>query len=140
MVKKQPTSRQEIENLLGIVDRDRSEADREDLHPDIRFQLLYNAGLQLATIVLRLNDLRVGHAGHHRETFRAIHDLVHEDLRPIIAHFDQARRKRNGLVYDQAGTATETDLRGLRTSVGTFEKWVCEITTARFSGIRGTQY
>jgi len=135
MVKKQPTSRQEIENLLGIVARDRSEADRDDLHPDIRFQLLYNAGLQLATIVLRLNDLRVGHAGHHRETFRAIHDLVHEDLRPIIAHFDQARRKRNSLVYDQAGTATEAELRGLRASVGTFEEWVRGLANTRFSGI-----
>ena len=86
MVKGQPTSRQEIENLLGIVERDRSQAHLEGLHPDIRFELLYNAALQLATIVLRLNGLRVGRTGHHRETFRATQEFVPERLLPTGSH------------------------------------------------------
>jgi len=132
MVKKQPSSRQEIENLLGIVERDRSQADLEGLHPDIQFELLYNVALQLATIVLRLSELRVGRTGHHRETFLAVEELVSEDLLPIVSHFGRARRKRNSLVYDQAGTATEADLNGLRVSVDTFEKWVRELIHSRF--------
>jgi len=133
MVKRQPTSQQEIENLLGIAVRDRSVAAHEDLHPDIRFQLLYNAALQLATVVLRLSGLRVGHAGHHKETFRVVRELVDDGLRPIVAHFDQARRKRNSLVYDQAGTATEADLIGLHVSVEQFEKWVRNRADEHFS-------
>ena len=127
MVKGQPTSRQEIENLLGIVERDRSQAYLEGLHLDIKFELLYSASLQLATIVLRLNGLRVGRTGHHRETFRAVQELVPVNLRSTILHFDQARRKRNTLVYDQAGAATEADLKGLRASIDAFEKWVREL-------------
>lgn len=132
MVKGQPTSRQEIENLLGIVERDRSQAHLEGLHRDIRFELLYNAALQLTTIVLRMNGLRVGRTGYHRETFRAIQELVPESLLPTVLHFDQARRKRNTLVYDQAGTATEADLNGLKASVDAFEKWVRDLVISRF--------
>jgi len=88
MVKGQPTSRQEIENLLGIVERDRSQA--------------YLA-------------------------FRAVQELVPVNLRSTILHFDQARRKRNTLVYDQAGAATEADLKGLRASIDAFEKWVRDL-------------
>jgi hypothetical protein len=131
MAKSQPTSQQEIDNLLGIVERDRSQADLQGLHPDIRYELLYNAALQMATIVLRLSELRVGRTGHHRETFLAVRELVPEDLLPTISHFDQARRKRNGLVYDQAGTATEADLAGLRTSVSAFEKWVRDLVASQ---------
>ena len=132
MVKGQPTSRQEIENLLGIVERDRSQADLEGLHLDIRYELLYNAALQLATVVLRLSELRISRAGHHKETFRAVRKLVPERLHSTVLHFDQARRKRNSLVYDQAGMATGADLEGLRVSVGAFEKWVREIVGSRF--------
>lgn len=133
MVKGQPSSRQEVENLLGIVERDRSQAHLEGLHPDIKFELLYNARLQLATIVLRLNGLRVGRTGHHKETFRAIQKLVPESLLPTVLHFDQARRKRNTLVYDQAGTATEADLNGLEVSVNAFEKCVRDLVISHFS-------
>ena len=132
MAKSQPSSRQEVENLLGIVKRDRSQADLEGLHPDIRFELLYNAALQLATIVLRLSNLRVAQAGHHRETFRAVKDLVPASLQATISHFDQARRKRNSLVYDQAGTVTETEVGGLKTSVDAFEMWVRDIVDSHF--------
>jgi len=124
MVKDQPTSRQEIENLLGIVERDCSQSAFQGIHLDIRYELLYNAALQLATIVLRLSDLRIGRIGHHRETFQVVRKLVPEGLRPTVLHFDQARRKRNSLVYDQAGTATEADLEGLEISVNAFKKWV----------------
>lgn len=131
MVKGQSTSRQEIDNLLGIVERDRAQAQLEGLHPDIQFELLYNAALQLATIVLRLSELRVGRTGHHRETFRAVQELIPDSLVPTMLHFDQARRKRNTLVYDQAGTATEADLKGLRASVDAFEKWVRDSVISR---------
>lgn len=132
MVKGQPTSRQEIENLLGIVERDRSQAHLEGLHLDIKFELLYNAALQLATIVLRLNELRAGQTGRHKETFRSVQELVPKNLLPIVLHFDQARRKRNTLVYDQAGTATEADLKGLRASVSVFEKWARDLVISHF--------
>jgi len=132
MVKDQPASRQEIENLLGIVKRDRSQVDLEGLHPDIKYEPLYNAALQLATVVLRLNDLRIGRTGHHRETFQVVRELVPEGLRPTALHFDQARRKRNSLVYDQAGTATEADLEGLGISVDEFEEWVRGLVDSHF--------
>jgi hypothetical protein len=38
--------------MLGLVDRDLSDASREEISMDWRFNIAYNAALQLATIVL----------------------------------------------------------------------------------------
>ena len=99
MTKKQPTSPNEIRALIGLVERDQEQARIPGLHLDGRFGFLYNVALQLATIVLRLNDLRVGQTAHHKETFRAVCTWVPEDLKSVILHFDRARRKRNTLTY-----------------------------------------
>lgn len=124
MSRKQPTSPNEIRALLGLVERDLRQARIPDLHLDGVFAFLYNVALQLATITLRLNGLRVGQTAHHRETFRAAREWVPVDLKPVILHFDRARRKRNTLTYDQAGTISRADVEGLREAIDAFEIWV----------------
>ena len=46
------TSQQEITDLLGLVKRDLKDATRQEISIDWRFNIAYNAGLQLATLVL----------------------------------------------------------------------------------------
>jgi hypothetical protein len=122
--KKQPTSRDEIQRLLGIVERDLQQADTPGLHPDGKFGFLYNAALQLATTVLRLNGLRVGQVAYHRATFQAVRDLVPANLQSEVDLFEHSRRKRNALTYDQAGVITRADISGLREAITAFESWV----------------
>lgn len=124
MSKKQPTSPNEIRALLGLVERDQQQARVPGLHLDGEFGFLYNVALQLATITLRLNGLRVGQTAHHRETFRTVREWVPDDLKSVILHFDRARRKRNTLTYDQVGAISRTDVEGLREAIDAFEVWV----------------
>ena len=130
MTKKQPTSPNEIRALLGLVERDLAQAETPGLLPDGRYVFLYNAALQLATIVLRLHDVRVGQAGHHRETFHAVVEFVPSELRGTVSHFEHSRRKRNRLTYDQAGAVSEADVDGLRESVNVFVEWVRRVVEA----------
>lgn len=88
------------------------------------FSFLYNAALQLTTVAIRLRKLRVQQAGFHRETFRLASDLVPQRLKPAIASFERARRKRHALTYDQAGVITNADVESLRASIVAVEVWV----------------
>ena len=124
MTRRQPTSADEIQRLLGLVDRDREQAELPGLHLDGRFSFLYNVALQLTTIALRLKGRRVGQLAHHKETFRAAANLVPDAFASTIVAFDRARRKRNALMYDQAGVITQADVTGLEESIEPFEAWV----------------
>ncbi len=46
------TSPQEVAGILALVDRDLADAARKEVSTDWRFNIAYNAGLQLATVVL----------------------------------------------------------------------------------------
>jgi hypothetical protein len=46
------SSRDEIQNLLGIVERDLNDSQAKDVSNDWRFAIAYNAALQAATAVL----------------------------------------------------------------------------------------
>ena len=46
------TSAKEIFGIMALVQRDLTDAAREEISTDWRFNIAYNAGLQLATVVL----------------------------------------------------------------------------------------
>lgn len=123
-VRQQATSADEIRALFRVVERDLEQAEVPGLYPDGKYTFVYNAALQLATIVLRLKGLRVGAAGHHRETFHVVEPLVPEAMQSIVAEFEHARRKRNTVMYDQAGTISEHEVNDLRQAVKEFATWV----------------
>lgn len=123
-VRRQATSADEIRALFRVVERDLEQAEVPGLYPDGKYTFVYNAALQLATIVLRLKGLRVGAPGHHRETFHVVEPLVPEAMQSIVAEFEHARRKRNTVMYDQAGTISEHEVNDLRQAVKEFATWV----------------
>jgi len=124
--RKQPTSADEIQRLLGIAERDLRQADLPGLHPDGEFGFLYNAALQLATILVRLRGERFGGPGHHKDTLRLAREFVPRELGASAALLDHARRKRNALMYDQAGVIAQADLEGLREAIDAFRPWVLQ--------------
>ena len=60
------TSEQEVLSILELVERDLVDASRSEISTDWRFNIAYNAGLQLATIVLYAAGYRAGRGGYNR--------------------------------------------------------------------------
>ncbi|MBU1106399.1 MAG: hypothetical protein KKB51_07020 [Candidatus Riflebacteria bacterium] len=57
-LKPRKTTKQEIQNLLAIVDRDLEDASQSNLSPDWRFGIAYNAALKPAQycFILQVTD------------------------------------------------------------------------------------
>lgn len=72
------TSRKEINNLLGIVDRDLRDAGK-DISADRRFGIAYNAALKLCTILLYAKGYRPSHESHHYRTLAALSEILGDD-------------------------------------------------------------
>src|SRR5579864_562421 len=108
-VKPHKTSRQEIENLRDVVERDLQDAGIAGLSADRRFATAYNAVLQLAKMVIACAGYRVVGQGHHQTTFGALELAMGPGISTTAAYFDTCRRKRNLVEYDLANVATETE-------------------------------
>jgi hypothetical protein len=78
------------------------EDSRKGLSPDSAVTLCYQAGLQVATAIVRAAGYRVrsSAAGHHRLTFEALRALEIADLSPLAREINTLRRERHHAVYD----------------------------------------
>ena len=117
------TSRQEIEGLLGIVERDLADA-RANISADWRFGIAYNAALRLCTVLLYAEGYRPERSLQHYRTIQALAVILGNDARVDVDYLEVCRKKRNVIEYDAAGTVTERDAAelakfasGLRTRV-----------------------
>ena len=101
-LKVEPTSRDEITNLLAIVERDlRDAAGRISL--DWRFGIAYNAALKLCAVLLRAEGYRPVHGLQHYRTIAAM-PLILGPARKLDANYlDACRTKRNTVEYDYIG-------------------------------------
>jgi hypothetical protein len=95
-------SRDEVGRLLAIADRDIEQSQTPGLGPEWRFDIAYNAALQLATAALAA-------AGYQAERLRTLESLafvadIDEDT---VAFLDRCRRKRHSAVYDQVGAISD---------------------------------
>ena len=104
------TSPRELADLLSLVERDLKDAMGRDISLDWRYNIAYNAGLQLATTILRATGYRPGRGeSQHYRTIQAIPHVMGESHSEIRDFFDNARRKRNISEYDAAGTVSEKE-------------------------------
>jgi len=129
---REPTSPEEIRALLRLAERDQRQARVPGLDPDGRFAFAYNAALQLATVYLRLEGIRVPTPARHAQTFQELFARLPPALRHWAADFDRARRKRHTLMYDQVGTVGEAEVAELLAQVAEFGEWVEERVRERF--------
>ena len=102
------TSRQEIEGLLGIVERDLEDA-RADISADWRFGIAYNAALRLCTVLLYAEGYRPERNLQHYRTIQALAVVLGDEARVDVDYLEVCRKKRNVIEYDAAGTVTERD-------------------------------
>ena len=104
------TSAKEISGLMALVERDLTDAAREEISTDWRFNNAYNAGLQLATAVLCASGYRAGRdESKHYRTIQALPLNMGPEFVPVKDYLDNCRRKRNVSEYDTAGTVSEKE-------------------------------
>lgn len=102
-------SRQEIKQLLQLIDRDLADCRTPSLSPDWRFNIAYNAALQCAQTALAASGFRSAKDGHHYRVIQSLKLTLKVESR-IIRKLDAFRMKRNLSEYNQSGSVTEVDL------------------------------
>jgi hypothetical protein len=124
-IKAEPTSRDEIANLLGIVERDLVDAAGE-ISADWRFGIAYNATLKLCSILLRAEGFRAGHGLQHYRTIQAMPLILGDEKKRDAAYLDACRIKRNTVEYDYVGSASEADVDELMAFAREFQSEVLD--------------
>ncbi|MBM3295224.1 MAG: hypothetical protein FJY82_11980 [Candidatus Aminicenantes bacterium] len=97
------TSPEEIDELLGIADRDMKECQTTGLCQDWRLAIAYNAALQSATAALAASGYRAAREGHHYRIIQSLAFTIGADM-DLIAKFDGFRKKRNISDYERSGS------------------------------------
>ena len=102
------SSRQEVADLLTIVDRDLADA-QANISADWRFGIAYNGALKLCTILLHASGYRAERNLQHYRTIAALPLIVGADRKDDAEYLEICRIKRNRAEYDSAGVATQGD-------------------------------
>ena len=108
----QPTKPQ-IAAIFGVVDRDLEDA-KQSLSPDGRFNIAYNAALQLCAIVLLAEGWKPDKLNAHHRTISALPLILGKERQGDADYLDTCRAKRNGLEYDAAGRVSAAEAKELR--------------------------
>jgi hypothetical protein len=109
-LRREPTSRQEIADQLGIVARAMNDAAVEGISDDLRFYTSFNAVLALANTALRASGYRTtNQQGHHTRTIETLEYTIRADAK-LIRKLLAFSKKRNVASYDSAGSIPNQEL------------------------------
>ncbi len=119
------TSRRQVADLFGIVDRDLEDASR-GLSPDWQFGIVYNAALKLCTILLYAEGWRPEKTLAHYRTLQALPLILGDERRDDADYLDTCRNKRNIAEYDTAGQVSAKEAKELAGFVHELRETVVE--------------
>lgn len=108
------TNRQQIADLLAIVERDLADARNTSVSADWQFGIAYNAALKLCTILLYASGYRPEKNLAHYRTLQALPLILGADRDDDADYLDTCRAKRNTAEYDVAGTVSQSEADELR--------------------------
>jgi hypothetical protein len=109
-LRREPTSRQEIADQLGIVGRSLSDAAVDSISDDLRFYTTFNAVLALANAALRASGYRTTtQPGHHARTIETLEYTI-KAAPKLIRKLLAFSKKRNVASYDSAGSVSNQEL------------------------------
>jgi hypothetical protein len=112
-LKEHKTSEQEIADLLAIADRDLRACKTPGLIPDWRFNIAYNAALQLATAALAAAGFQAERTNHHYRVIHSLEFTLGKDA-ATIRKLDVFRKKRNITDYERADTISDREADEMR--------------------------
>lgn len=105
-LKPHKTSKDEIKNLLGIVDRDIKDASEGEISADWSFGIAYNAALKLCTVLLYVEGYKAERNLQHYRTIQALPLILGTERKSDADYLDSCRSKRNIVEYDYIGAVT----------------------------------
>jgi hypothetical protein len=105
-IRKHESSRDEIARLLAIADRDIQQCQIPGLGPEWRFDIAYNAVLQLGTAALAASGYQAERQNKHMRTIECLAFTAAVD-ETTVSFLDRCRRKRHAAVYDQIGMISD---------------------------------
>ncbi len=108
------TNRQQIADLLAIVERDLADARNTSVSADWQFGIAYNAALKLCTILLYASGYRPEKNLAHYRTLQALPLILGAERDDDADYLDACRAKRNTAEYDVAGTVSQSEADELR--------------------------
>lgn len=108
------TNRQQIADLLAIVERDLADARNTSVSADWQFGIAYNAALKLCTILLYASGYRPEKNLAHYRTLQALPLILGTDRDDDADYLDACRAKRNTAEYDVAGSVSQSEADELR--------------------------
>jgi hypothetical protein len=127
-VRTHQTSKQELDALRTVIDRDLRDAAVPGLSTDRSFATAYNAALQTAKMAIACAGYRVVGQGHHQVSFEAAELAIGVSVSALVNYFELCRRKRNMLDYDVANVVSDLEaaelLRKAREFKTELERWV----------------
>ena len=103
------TDKEEISNLLNIVERDIEDANQAVVSSDWRFGIAYNAALKLCTILLYVEGYRPEKTLAHYRTLQALPLILGKSKDDDADYLESCRTKRNIVEYDYVGGTTEAE-------------------------------
>src|SRR5258706_6625440 len=117
---------QEMESLFELIARDLRDCRAKGLSDDWKFNIAYNAALQLANAALNASGYEVqkGESGHYRaiQSLEFTVGLANKE----VGQLDGFRKKRSQSVYDAAGMISDKEV-----------KEMVELATTRSSRVNG---
>lgn len=116
------TSQAEIAGLLELVERDIKNAEVEELSPDWRFAIAYNAALNLCTIALYVAGYRTvpSKGGHHYITIAALPETMGPEQKKRSKYLNACRNKRHNSTYDNISLIEDEEVEELLEEVRQF--------------------
>src|SRR5579884_1312326 len=106
-LKAHTTSKQEIEGLLSIVERELKDAQVKGISSDGKFNHAYRAALTLATALLYCSGYTIARGqSHHLKTIEEIPEILGKEAKEDAQYLETCRVKRNAAEYDSANEAS----------------------------------
>jgi hypothetical protein len=107
-LKEHRSSSEEVADLLSVADRDLTACRTPGLHNDWRFNIAYNAALQLASAALAVSGYQAERANHHYRVIDSLSHTIGMDA-ATVKKFDIFRKKRNISDYERADTISDSE-------------------------------
>ena len=107
-IRKHESSPEEMANLFAIADRDIEQSQTPGLGPEWRFDIAYNAALQLAVAALAAAGYQAERQSKHQRSIECLAFTVGSPAQDVD-FLDRCRRKRHVAIYEQVGAVSDQE-------------------------------
>lgn len=106
---KHKTSKEELEAIFGVIERDLKDASLKGLSSDQKYIQSYQAAFGAALALLYHKGYKPVKSGHHTVTWQCIREILDPQYHAMILLFENAAKKRNKMSYDMSGIASQKE-------------------------------